>query len=281
MPETTNTVFRLRLISGTVLAIAALAAVYAGGVWFAGLVAAGMILMIREWPELCLAGGGARPLWRPRPRPPLAAVGFVAIALIALVLLLMGRIRAAVIVAVAGAPVVALLTGGGVRDRLLLGCGLPYIVVPAAALLWIASAPQGRLTLLWLLVVVWATDIGGYVVGKLIGGPRLAPRISPGKTWAGFIGATVLAAGAGAAFAVVAPDTALLRLALAGAGLSLVAQGGDLLESAVKRHFAVKDSGTIIPGHGGVFDRLDGLLAAAPLLAALAATSGDPGFLWR
>ncbi|MQA65307.1 MAG: phosphatidate cytidylyltransferase [Alphaproteobacteria bacterium] len=279
MPEATNTVFRLRLISGTVLAIAALAAVYAGGVWFAGLVVAGLVLMIREWPELCLAAGGARPLWRPR--PPLAAAGFVVIALIALVLLLTGRIPAAVALAVAGAPVVALLAGGGVRDRLLLGCGLPYIVVPAAALLWISSAPQGRLTLLWLLVVVWATDIGGYAVGKLIGGPRLAPRISPGKTWAGFAGATVLAAGAGAAFVVVVPDVSALRLVLAAVGLSLAAQGGDLLESAVKRHFALKDSGTIIPGHGGVFDRLDGLLAAAPLLAVLTAVSGNPGFLWR
>jgi phosphatidate cytidylyltransferase len=279
VPETTITVFRLRLISGTVLAIAALAAVYAGGAWFAGLVAAGMVLMIREWPELCLAVGGARPLWRPR--PPLAVVGFVAIALIALVLLLTGRIPAAVALAVAGAPVVALLAGDGVRDRLLLGCGLPYIVVPAAALLWIASAPQGRLTLLWLLVVVWATDIGGYAAGKMIGGPRLAPRISPGKTWAGFAGATVLAVGAGAAFAVVVPDVSALRLALAAVGLSLAAQGGDLLESAVKRHFALKDSGTIIPGHGGVFDRLDGLLAAAPLLAVLTAVSGNPGFLWR
>lgn len=279
MPEATNTVFRLRLISGTVLAIAALAAVYAGGVWFAGLVVAGLVLMIREWPELCLAGGGARQLWRPR--PPLAAAGFVVIALIALVLLLTGRIPAAVALAVAGAPVVALLAGGGVRDRLLLGCGLPYIVVPAAALLWISSAPQGRLTLLWLLVVVWATDIGGYAAGKLIGGPRLAPRISPGKTWAGFAGATVLAAGAGAAFVVVVPDVSALRLVLAAVGLSLAAQGGDLLESAVKRHFALKDSGTIIPGHGGVLDRLDGLLAAAPLLAVLTAVSGNPGFLWR
>jgi phosphatidate cytidylyltransferase len=279
VPEATNTVFRLRLISGTVLAIAALAAVYAGGAWFAGLVAAGMVLMIREWPELCLAAGGVRPLWRPR--PPLAAVGFVVIALIALVLLLTGRIPAALALAVAGAPVVALLAGGGVRDRLLLGCGLPYIVVPAAALLWIASAPQGRLTLLWLLVVVWATDIGGYAAGKLIGGPRLAPHISPGKTWAGFIGATLLAVGAGAAFAVAAPEAPPLRLALAAVAVSLVAQGGDLLESAVKRHFALKDSGTIIPGHGGVFDRLDGLLAAAPLLAVLTAVSGNPGFLWR
>jgi phosphatidate cytidylyltransferase len=158
---------------------------------------------------------------------------------------------------------------------------LPYIVVPAAALLWISSAPQGRLTLLWLLVVVWATDIGGYAAGKLIGGPRLAPRISPGKTWAGFAGATVLAAGAGAAFVVVVPDVSALRLVLAAVGLSLAAQGGDLLESAVKRHFALKDSGTIIPGHGGVLDRLDGLLAAAPLLAVLTAVSGNPGFLWR
>jgi phosphatidate cytidylyltransferase len=269
----------LRLISGIVLAVAALAAVLAGGVWFAALVAAGVVLMIREWPELCLAGGGARPLWRPR--PPMVVTAFVAIALAALVLALAGQVCAAVLVAIAGVPVVALLADGALSDRLLLGSGLPYIIVPAAALLWMESAPQGRLTLLWLFVVVWATDIGGYVAGKALGGPKLAPRISPGKTWAGFIGATVLAAGAGAAFVAAAPEASMLRLALAAVGASLVAQGGDLLESAVKRHFAVKDSGTIIPGHGGVFDRLDGLLAAAPLLAALGAVGGNPGFLWR
>ncbi|MGE0652024.1 MAG: phosphatidate cytidylyltransferase [Alphaproteobacteria bacterium] len=279
MPEGTTTVFRLRLISGIVLAVAALAAVQAGGVWFAMLVATGVVLMIREWPELCLAGGGARQLWRPR--PPLAVAAFVAVALVALVLMLVGQVCVAVLVAFAGVPVVALLADGALRDRLLLGCGLPYIVVPAAALLWLESAPQGRLTVLWLLVVVWATDIGGYVAGKQIGGPKLAPSISPGKTWAGLLGATVLAAGAGAAFAASVPDASAFRLALAAVGVSIVAQGGDLLESAVKRHFAVKDSGTIIPGHGGVFDRLDGLLAAAPLLAVVAAASGNAGFLWR
>lgn len=260
------------------LAGGATAAVVAGGISFAVLVVLGYLLMAREWPELCLSGAGARPLWLPR--PPLAAVGFVVLALLALVLLLTGRMRSAIALAIAGALVVAAFSRGSVRDRLLLGAGLPYIVIPVASLLWLASGNGGTRTILWLFVVVWATDIGGYVAGKALGGPKLAPAISPNKTWAGLAGGTALAALSAALFGWQVPGAAG-RLALIGIGVSLVAQAGDLLESAVKRHFAVKDSGSIIPGHGGIFDRLDGLLAAAPTLALLAATRGDLGFLWR
>jgi phosphatidate cytidylyltransferase len=159
--------------------------------------------------------------------------------------------------------------------------GLPYIFLTATALMWFSGAPTGRLTIIWLLVVVSLTDIGGYLAGKSIGGPRLAPRISPNKTWAGFAGGTALAAAAGAAFIFLNPNGSALRLGLAAVGISIASQLGDLLESAIKRHFAVKDSGSIIPGHGGVFDRFDGLLLAAPVLAALAAVNTDLGFLWR
>lgn len=261
------------------LAAGAIGATLAGGTAFAVLVALAVVLMTREWPELCLAEGGLRPLWRPR--PPAFVVAFVALAAVALVLLLMGRLRAAIALAVLGAVVVAAFAPGGARDRLLFGFGLPYVIVPAAALLWLASGPEGRFTLLWLYAVVWATDIGGYVFGKVIGGPRLAPRISPNKTWSGAIGGLLLATVAAAGFVLAVPAANLVSLSLAAIGVSIIAQFGDLLESAVKRHFAVKDSGSIIPGHGGVFDRLDGLLAAAPFLALLAATKGDLGFLWR
>ncbi len=260
------------------LASAAVGAVLSGGLSFLLLVVLAVLLMIREWPELCLAGGGVRSLWRPR--PPLAVAGFVVLGLAALVLLLIGEMRPAISLAIAGALVVALFAGGSPRDRLLLGAGLPYIVLPSAALLSIAAAPMGPKTVLWLFAVVWATDIGGYLAGKSIGGPKLAPSISPNKTWAGFFGGTLLAAAAAAAFVPFAGGAAL-RLAGFGILVSLASQAGDLLESAVKRHFAVKDSGSIIPGHGGIFDRLDGLLAAAPLLALLAAAMGDLGFLWR
>ena len=265
-------------MSGIVLAATAIGAVLSGGISFSILVVLAALLMIREWPELCVAGGGVRPLWRPF--PPLAVAGFVVLALAALVLLVLGELRPAVSLAIAGALVVALFAVGSPRDRLLLGAGLPYIVLPSAALLWIAAAPDGPKTVLWLFAVVWATDIGGYLAGKSIGGPKLAPSISPNKTWAGFFGGTLLAAGAAAAFVPFAGGAGL-KLAGFGILLSIASQAGDLLESAVKRHFAVKDSGTIIPGHGGIFDRLDGLLVAAPVLACLAAALGDLGFLWR
>ncbi|MFM2130779.1 MAG: Phosphatidate cytidylyltransferase, partial [Pseudomonadota bacterium] len=237
----------LRTLSAVVLAAAAIAATLAGGASFLLLVGLGVALMAREWPELCLAGAGARPLWRPR--PPLAAVGFVALAVLALGLLVAGRLREAIALAIAGALVVAAFAQGlSARDRLLLGLGLPYIIVPAAALLFIAADRQGSLTVLWLFAVVWTTDIGGYLAGKSIGGPKLAPAISPNKTWAGAIGGTLLAAATAAGFALVVRSADALHLALTGGILSMVAQAGDLLESAVKRHFAVKDSGSIIPG---------------------------------
>ena len=269
----------LRIVSGIVLAAAAIGAVLSGGIFFSALVVLAVLLMIREWPELCLAGAGARPLWRPQ--PPLAAAVFVALALAALGLLVLYELRAAAVLAFAGVLVLPLFAGGSPRDRLLLGAGLPYIVLPSAALLWLVAQPVvGPKTVLWLFAVVWATDIGGYLAGKSIGGPKLAPSISPNKTWAGFFGGTLLAAAAAAAFVPFAGGAAL-KLAGFGILVSLASQAGDLLESAVKRHFAVKDSGSIIPGHGGIFDRLDGLLAAAPVLACLATALGDLGFLWR
>jgi phosphatidate cytidylyltransferase len=144
--------------------------------------------------------------------------------------------------------------------------GLPYIGVGGLALLWLRLIPaQGLQDTIFLVAVIWATDIGAYVVGRLAGGPKLAPRISPGKTWSGAAGGLLCAGLIGLALAH-------LRLAALPAALllSVFAQSGDLLESAIKRRLGVKDSGRTIPGHGGLFDRLDGFLAAAPLAAILA-----------
>ncbi len=269
--------FALRLISGLVLAALALGAVHAGGIWFLGLVGLGILLMAVEWPTLCLAGAGREPLWRSR--PPFAAVLFVALVIGAAGFIALGRYRAAVFAAGLGALMVAFSARGRRMDRLLLGAGVPYIIVPSAALVWLSGLAGGAWILTWLFAVVWATDIGGYAVGKSLGGPKLAPAISPGKTWAGFFGGTLLAAAVAAAFAPLAQDP--LRLAALGVGVSVASQLGDLLESAVKRRFEVKDSGCIIPGHGGVFDRLDGLLVAAVLVAAVLVVAGDKDFLWR
>jgi phosphatidate cytidylyltransferase len=159
--------------------------------------------------------------------------------------------------------------------------GLFYIALAAAALLWLRADPvAGRANLLVLLLLVWASDIGAYAAGRAIGGPRLAPRISPGKTVAGALGglAAAIAVGLLAAMAV-SPHGRPLRAALLAAALGIVAQAGDLLESWVKRRFGVKDTGRLIPGHGGLFDRLDALLAAAPAAALLALLAGR-GLAW-
>jgi phosphatidate cytidylyltransferase len=134
---------------------------------------------------------------------------------------------------------------------------------------------------LFLLLVVWAGDIGAYLVGRWIGGPRLAPSISPGKTWSGAAGGLVAAVAAGLAAAHVLSDSASWRAVVVAAVLGVVAQSGDLLESFVKRRLEVKDSGSLIPGHGGLFDRLDGVLAAAPVAALLALTQGRGVVLWQ
>jgi phosphatidate cytidylyltransferase len=168
------------------------------------------------------------------------------------------------------AVVTLIVAGMGVEWALLcrgrpwinLAWGMLYILPSYVALILLRGAESGRATVLFLMLVVWAGDIGAYLVGRLVGGPRLAPSISPGKTWSGAAGGTLCAVLAGLAVAPAHPVAACV-LALV---LSIVAQAGDLLESAIKRHFGVKDSGRLIPGHGGLLDRLDGVVAAAPAM---------------
>jgi phosphatidate cytidylyltransferase len=147
--------------------------------------------------------------------------------------------------------------------------GAAYLGLAAIALLFLRGQPHGIALTLWTMVVVWATDIGAYLAGRRIGGPKLAPRISPNKTWAGLIGGMITALIVGA---LIAAGTGLPIAALwLGAPLALFAQSGDLFESHLKRQAGVKDSGTLLPGHGGVLDRIDGLLPVAILVAALVA----------
>jgi phosphatidate cytidylyltransferase len=135
---------------------------------------------------------------------------------------------------------------------------------------------------LFLLFTVWACDVGAYLVGRRIGGPRLAPAISPGKTRSGALGGLLAAIAVGLLAAHFLSEVATpWRAALVACVLGVVAQAGDLLESFVKRRLEVKDSGHLIPGHGGLFDRLDGILAAAPVAAALALALGRGVVLWQ
>jgi len=157
--------------------------------------------------------------------------------------------------------------------------GIVYIGLPVAALLWLREQDHGRATAFWLLLVVWATDSMAYAAGRLIGGWKLVPSISPNKTWAGLGGGVVGAALMGALVGL-AVDADVLLLAVAGAALALIAQGGDLMESAIKRRFGAKDSGKLIPGHGGLLDRVDGLMTAAPAAAAMCLAAGGGIASW-
>ena len=163
--------------------------------------------------------------------------------------------------------------------------GVYYNGFPAVGLIWLrADTDYGALAVLYIFAIVWTTDSAAYLFGRWIGGPKLAPRISPKKTWAGFIGALISAGFVAALFGLIAeifsPWLVLLAVALA-----VIAQLGDLGESAIKRTFGYKDSSALIPGHGGVMDRLDGLIFAATAAALLAwfydpASPGRALLLW-
>ncbi len=142
-------------------------------------------------------------------------------------------------------------------------------VLLTAPILLRRDVPFGLTAILFLFALVWATDIAGYFAGRTFDGPKLAPGISPNKTWSGAIGGTLGAMIAGVAVAALAHIDNLFAIAIVAVFLSAVAQAGDLFESAVKRRFGAKDAGHLIPGHGGVMDRMDGFIAAAAAAMAL------------
>ncbi|WP_306253847.1 phosphatidate cytidylyltransferase [Parvularcula sp. IMCC14364] len=147
--------------------------------------------------------------------------------------------------------------------------GIFYLIMPCIAFVWIRNGPEtGRSLTLLLLVAVWATDIGAYVFGKMIGGPLMAPAISPGKTWAGAFGGILTAMTCCSFIALLGSENwSIWVLAMIGISLSIATIVGDFAESALKRYFGIKDSGGFIPGHGGLLDRLDGMLFATAALA--------------
>ncbi|MCW5699860.1 MAG: phosphatidate cytidylyltransferase [Rhodospirillales bacterium] len=255
-----------RSLSAIALAIPVLAVVHYGSPYFEIMIVIASILMTWEWCRLC--------------SKTLSVVVMVAL----------GLSVAAAIVAVewsgwTGAfailVVAALGLYGATGRQAWLGGGAVYIGLPCVALVWLRGDEiGGRDLILWLLVVVWASDIGAYAVGRLVGGPRLAPKISPKKTWSGLIGGLASAAAVGATAALVfeAPD--VLSVAAISVILGALAQMGDLFESAVKRRFGVKDSSNLIPGHGGLLDRVDGLMAASVALALIVAIEGGSIRQW-
>lgn len=254
-----------RAAAAIVMIAVAVAAIYFGGWPFRILVGVAAGLMLIEWCDM----HRLRRLW------PL--VGF---ALLALNLWLLpeflfpsaqfeGEAAQGAWYGFLAAAAFALLLAAAARNRTL-GWGYLYIAVPAFALLllnWLSWE-----AVFWAMIVTWATDIFAYFAGRAIGGPKLAPTISPNKTWAGLIGGM---AGAAVLGAVVAALLGLgAPLLYLGAPMGLIAQAGDLYESGVKRRAGVKDSGTILPGHGGVLDRLDGLLPVVVATLAVVAAAG-------
>ncbi len=246
-----------RIVSGIVLAAGAVAAIWIGFPVFDLMVFAASILAAFEWRRLCDLQAD-KTSWG-------LLVGALSVPLVHVI----GT--PATLLFVSGVALMAVVVAALLKGKLVwLGLGIVYLGIPATLLIDIRLSPeQGTAQVFWLVAVVIATDIGAYVGGHAIGGPRMAPRISPGKTWAGAVSGALAATLSG--LLVIALFQGELRLvaALLAGFVSVAAQLGDLLESAVKRHWGQKDSGTLIPGHGGILDRIDGLLLAAPAFALL------------
>ena len=264
----------VRAASAAVLAPAALGAAYLGGPIF---IAAVGVTGLLAWLELRRLLG----------RPMADAAGVAGILGLVAACVLFAMVGAAVAAAAAAAAALAVTTlePGRLRARAAGLAGAGLILFLAVAILALrGDDASGRATLFWLFAVVWASDTGAYAAGKALGGPRLAPRISPAKTWAGAVGG--LAAAAGASILLgwlmpfagwVAERPSFFLLAVAGALGSTVGQMGDLAESALKRRVGADDSGRLIPGHGGILDRGDAFAAAAfALILATVVSGGQP-----
>jgi phosphatidate cytidylyltransferase len=260
-----------RVASAAVMAPVTLLAVYAGAPIFPLFVAALAALLAWEWELLC----GSR-------RFGASGMALVLALLLATAAAGAGRFDlAAILLMIGTGTVFAVALASRRPSPTWTAAGVPYIGIACIALIWLrADADFGRISLFWLLAVVWATDIGAYATGRTAGGPRLAPRISPNKTWSGFLGGTAAAAAGGGALAVAAGLPGPLWVAAVSAVVSIAAQSGDLAESVFKRHFGVKDTSRLIPGHGGLLDRLDSIHLAAPVVALLIWVAGSNVLTW-
>ena len=266
-----------RVISAVVALPPVIAAIYFGSPWFGGLVLLCCGLLVWEWARLCGLASSSGAVF-------ISQVTVLGAVLAATV----HRVDLGFIVLAVGLAATGLLSfggrrltaaGGGGTGTVWTATGIVYIGMPAMLLVWIRD-DLGLVAALWLFALVWATDTGAYAFGRLIGGPKLAPRISPNKTWAGLIGGMICASAVGAGVAHYEGNPAIWGLMALSATLAVAAQCGDLFESWVKRRFHVKDAGSIMPGHGGLLDRVDGLLAAAAIVAAIGHIGGQEGLSW-
>ena len=262
----------LRVGSALVLAPVAIGVAYLGGWVFAVFWSVAAIVVIWEWMTL-VAGADRRSV---------LMTGIVAVALAAaLAASSVGasddmrdlRLAAAPIVLGMGMLASAIIAP---RERgFWAAAGVPYAGAMGLAPIVLRSDPEfGFVAIIFLFAVVWMTDIAAYFIGRAVGGPKLAPRLSPNKTWSGAIGGLAGAVLAAALVVKVSGVGAILAAVLIAIALSIVAQAGDLLESSIKRRFGAKDAGSLIPGHGGLMDRLDGFVAAAVLACLIGLAHG-------
>ena len=255
--------FALRATSGAVLAAASLAAVWVfhwqGAMWrapFLILISIAGVLLSIEWATM--ATPNAR--WRAIAVTSIAVVAVIQLAFVDRYALAWGTVAL-------GAVVAAVITKNSAERAADGAYGVLYIAPACLALVWLISTPQGSGWTLMLFAATWGADISAFLVGSVLRGPKLWPRYSPNKTWSGFFGGL-----AGAMAASVAVAAALMHLSLLGAAFigfvgGLATMAGDLWESMLKRRFGVKDSGDLIPGHGGLLDRVDGLMFAVMVFA--------------
>ncbi|NRG18699.1 phosphatidate cytidylyltransferase [Rhizobiales bacterium] len=249
---------RLRVISALVLAPLALAAVWLGGVIFSGFVAAACLLLLREWVKIV---GGSFPQVD-------VIASFIALFGV-LVLSHFGQYLPALALLITAVLLVSVVLRFSASHKWKAE-GLAYAGISGIALIALRSGEYGLYVIMFLFGVVWATDIAAYFAGRSIGGPKLWPKVSPKKTWSGAIGGLMAAFIVGAIFSALAGGVHPIAWIAAAMVLSVASQFGDLFESAVKRRFDVKDSGALIPGHGGIMDRVDGLVAGAAVFYFLA-----------
>jgi phosphatidate cytidylyltransferase len=252
----------LRVCSALVLVPVALAVAYAGGVLFALFWSAAAIGTLWEWVSL-LAGSRRR-----------ATVSVGAASLVAAVVLVSGRhVAAALAVLVIGAGAAAALAPS--QRRAWVAAGIAYCgALALAPIILRGDAASGFLAIIYLFAIVWGTDTAAFFIGRAIGGAKLMPQVSPGKTWSGAFAGVAAAILLGAIVAAISGLARIWTIAVLAAALSVVAQVGDLFESFLKRKFGAKDSGRIIPGHGGLMDRLDGFVAAGLVAVLLGIARG-------
>ena len=259
-----------RILAAAILIPSALGAVYLGGWVLAVWTVAAGLAMAREWVQIV---HGETFQWR-------FALHAGALAA-SQALLALGHANWAF----TSVLVIALLGSVAAQARnergIWVALGVIYIAVPCLAFVWLRNLqPDGLWTAVWLLCVVWATDSAAYIAGSTVGGPKLAPIISPNKTWAGALAGLAAGAFGTLILAQLVGVVAVGPFVAAGLVLSLLTQCGDLAESALKRTFGVKNASDLIPGHGGALDRLDGLIFATLGLAAYVDQSGLSPIAW-